>query len=443
MKRNLFYAAFVALLILNIGNASATPAGWANSSFNYRNCYNVNGSTITDYQLLTNISYSANMNSDFSDLRPYHQNGTASVALPYWIESKIDSNWASVWTKADYIDNGGDEWLCWYYGNTTATNQSNISATFILGDDFNGASLNPQWTTGFLGSGATVTQNGSGYVDLSAPSGVSAAAGINSTRTLTCNVSVVWNRMKVSSATNSYANTHIGNGVITCDGGTSCAGSDYWDTQLNTGYTFTGETINNYQAILKHTPATSYLSPYSNINTADFITYRTYQADYWCNGTINYWIYNMSKSNISTAIDTQYAAAAKTLAFTQGGDTSANVKTSYINWTYVRAITATEPTQGAFAGEENPYSFSFSVASPSTATYYVSNVTLNFTVSGANASFPCWSRIDSVVSSLGSIANNTPSVSTLTLTNGAHSVNVTCYGGSPAGNTTSQRSVRQ
>ncbi|MEM3455459.1 MAG: LamG domain-containing protein, partial [Candidatus Micrarchaeia archaeon] len=68
--------------------------GWWNSSFPYRKQINITSSTpLTDYQVALNITYNSHMQLDFDDIR-FVQGGTK---LPYWIEDKVDGQWAYVW----------------------------------------------------------------------------------------------------------------------------------------------------------------------------------------------------------------------------------------------------------------------------------------------------------------------------------------------------------
>ena len=98
------------------------------------------GSNLTDYQAFINITNQtilSHMRADGADLRffpsatstPYSSSG-----LAYWIEA-INSTQAKVWVKANISSSGTTLYM--YYGNSSASAQSNGSATFVFFDDFN------------------------------------------------------------------------------------------------------------------------------------------------------------------------------------------------------------------------------------------------------------------------------------------------------------------
>lgn len=122
--------------------------GWWNSTWQYRKSIDVevsDGSTLTDYQILLNVTNESNMQSDFDDLRFTNNcsDGTAGAyELDYCIGSdcgdnyydKVDSNYADVWVKVSTINST----ICMYYGNEdeNLTSESNPINTFIFFDDF-------------------------------------------------------------------------------------------------------------------------------------------------------------------------------------------------------------------------------------------------------------------------------------------------------------------
>ena len=83
---------------------------------------------ITDvhsYYSIINVSYEASMNVDFSDLR--FTDSVELNELSYYIEMKVDSNYAIVRIKTEAeID------IYMYYGNGVATTTSNVSAVYGL-----------------------------------------------------------------------------------------------------------------------------------------------------------------------------------------------------------------------------------------------------------------------------------------------------------------------
>lgn len=97
---------------------------------------NTGGSALTDYQVQLNVTYDADMQADFDDLR--FVNVSAGTEEAYWIEDKLDSNWCLVWFNATYIK--GDGWSNdtteMYYNNSSLSSTSDITGTFIDSDDF-------------------------------------------------------------------------------------------------------------------------------------------------------------------------------------------------------------------------------------------------------------------------------------------------------------------
>ncbi|RLF40063.1 MAG: hypothetical protein DRN00_00345 [Thermoplasmata archaeon] len=108
---------------------------WWNMSWRYRKpitIHNPSSEDLYEYQVFINISYNSHMKSDFSDLRFTWYNATSNKEeeIPYYIEEKVDSQWATVWVKVTELKNNTDTTIHVYYGNPDATSVSNISATF-------------------------------------------------------------------------------------------------------------------------------------------------------------------------------------------------------------------------------------------------------------------------------------------------------------------------
>ncbi len=134
---------------------------WWNSSWGYNKPITITSTkSLTDYQMNINVSYDSHMQTNFNDIRFTTQNGTTS--LSYWIESKIDSSWASVWVKVPTLSVGSNT-IYLYYGNPSVSSASNGNTTFILFDDFNGGYDTSKWTTG--GPGTVGTSNGKLWIN--------------------------------------------------------------------------------------------------------------------------------------------------------------------------------------------------------------------------------------------------------------------------------------
>ena len=97
---------------------------------------NTGGGALTHYQVNLNITHTYYMNNNFSDIRV--KNETAGTFVPYWIEAKSDGNWCSLWFNATSIPASSwcNDTYYLYYGDAGASSNSNITTTFLFGDDF-------------------------------------------------------------------------------------------------------------------------------------------------------------------------------------------------------------------------------------------------------------------------------------------------------------------
>jgi len=114
-----------------------THSSWWNTTFLYKKPITVtetSGTTLTDYSVLMKIPYSANMNSDFSDLRFIGSDNITE--LGYWIENYTASTDAYVWIKIPSLLASSNTLIYMYYGNSGVTTTSNIGNAFLFGDDF-------------------------------------------------------------------------------------------------------------------------------------------------------------------------------------------------------------------------------------------------------------------------------------------------------------------
>ena len=145
MTRRLPLALAALLLLL------APAFAWWNSSWMYRRAATISndtGSTLTDFQVRITVDTASlisagKMNSDCSDLRFVDSDDVTE--LNYWIESGCDTNSTVVWVKVPSIPAGGTT-IYMYYGNPTATSESNAQATFDFYDDFESGTLGSWWT---------------------------------------------------------------------------------------------------------------------------------------------------------------------------------------------------------------------------------------------------------------------------------------------------------
>jgi hypothetical protein len=142
---------------------TGAPVGpWADDSYAFRNTLTIQGSTgagtgyavrlrvgsqagggTVDLHLNGNAEAFPTVQDDGGDLAFYDADGT--TALPFWVES-VSGGVATVWVRvAESL--AADRDIQLYYGKTGATDLSDGNATFLLFDDFEGATLDPAvWT---------------------------------------------------------------------------------------------------------------------------------------------------------------------------------------------------------------------------------------------------------------------------------------------------------
>ncbi len=125
-------------------SAGTDTSGWL-SGWMYRIPITIteqSGSTLTDYQVLIQLS-STNFNfahakSDGSDIRFTSSDGKTS--LDYWIEEWTATS-AKIWVEIPSIPANGQIEIYMYYGNPSATSESDGNAVFDFFDDFEGSVL--------------------------------------------------------------------------------------------------------------------------------------------------------------------------------------------------------------------------------------------------------------------------------------------------------------
>ena len=118
--------------------------------------------------------------SDFGDIRFTDSDGV--TLLPYWVEDKVDSNYAKVWVKVPSIPASPSQATIYiYYGNSSATSASNGNNTFVLFDDFDTLDTN-KWDVNTLNGGSASVSGGA--LVLTAGSTTQSGAGVTSKNAL-------------------------------------------------------------------------------------------------------------------------------------------------------------------------------------------------------------------------------------------------------------------
>jgi len=107
-----------------------------------------NTQTLLNFQVPINLTYDLDMQPDFSDIRFTWYNATdgRETEIPYWIESKVDLQWAYIWVKVPEIPASNYTTIYIYYGNTTPViSESNGTAVFEFFDDFDDGVISSNW----------------------------------------------------------------------------------------------------------------------------------------------------------------------------------------------------------------------------------------------------------------------------------------------------------
>jgi len=119
------------------------PDNWWNSSWVCRKSFNVtenSGVNLSDFQV--NISVDTQtpisqgkMNADCSDIRFVN---SSNDPVSYWLNNSCNSLAGVVWIKVNNLTASQNSTFYMYYGNPSATSQSNGTATFDFFEDFSG-----------------------------------------------------------------------------------------------------------------------------------------------------------------------------------------------------------------------------------------------------------------------------------------------------------------
>jgi hypothetical protein len=127
------------------------------SGWSYRRPVTITNTTsdLTDYQVLITLNTQTlisqgKASSTCADLRFTDSDG--ETLLNYWIESDCNTTSTKIWVKVPSIPASSTKTIYVYYGNSSATSQSNGDNTFLFFDHFEGTSLNLNKWTGDTGS---------------------------------------------------------------------------------------------------------------------------------------------------------------------------------------------------------------------------------------------------------------------------------------------------
>ncbi|MDA2936069.1 DUF2341 domain-containing protein [Patescibacteria group bacterium AH-259-L05] len=124
-----------------------------------------NANDLVDYAVKVNLSYIAEMNTDFSDVRFTSSDGIA--LLSYYREEYTDSQSAVFWVKIPSIPKYSEVIVYQYYDNDNAGYDGSGESVFVWFDDFNSADRADE----YINFGTNFDSVGSGYVRMNNPVG--------------------------------------------------------------------------------------------------------------------------------------------------------------------------------------------------------------------------------------------------------------------------------
>ena len=304
------------------GNYDLEKWAWWNSSWSRKREINItenSGSTLNNYSVLLYVTYDADMNADFSDLR--FTNSAEDTELGYWIDNKSDSNYAYVWVKVPTLTASSNTIIYMYYGDSGASSESNIKNAFLLGDDFDDGSLDTSLWNTYTDSGGSIVESG-GILTITQNAGSNLYSKISSTLTFGINTELI-TRMYLSATT---VSTKAQLGYLNNMNWASrdSALKSAFNNNENTQATVTENDAETSWTSLSTTGLNSY---------GKFIVRR--------DGSSNVYFYkdgsllNQHTTDIPTS---SYPIEADTQVW------SSNNAYIYIDWLYVKVYTSSEPT---------------------------------------------------------------------------------------------------
>jgi flagellin-like protein len=119
-------------------HSSGSSEIWYNPSWPKRKAITVDNSLnpndLVNYQVMVDVQYDSDMIADFSDLR--FTDSDYQTLIPHWIESSVSTDHASVWVNVPFVPVSSTINIYMYYGNPSASSESDPDATFDLFVDF-------------------------------------------------------------------------------------------------------------------------------------------------------------------------------------------------------------------------------------------------------------------------------------------------------------------
>ena len=354
--------------------------------------------------------------TDFGDVRFTDDDGV--TALPYWMESKVDSDNAVFWVRIADDLSSSPATIYIYYGKNDAATTSNGDNTFLLFDDFLGNSLDSsKWTSVTKGNGGSVSV-ANGEVTLNPKDNTVSSASIQSVQTFTNSILIQIKR-KYTAGTEDYLDTSLGAGsVVDADNGGT---GDWWHTTLQSGYLWLYQTAYGVYEEIGCMPATGGRVVLTSGGGDLFDTsYRIHDLIYTSNGVLK-WI--VDGIQISNASDSNFLTNNKKILISQGEFLNGQGADTVIDYVLVRRYVDPEPSNGAWGNEEMAEPpvviFTFSPANPKASEPVLFNASLSTSNCGTIVNYS-WSFGDGNVTPTSNPtivhAYNIPGTYNITLT---------------------------
>ena len=326
----------------------------------YLNTSNVNANAhdlliVTDREkTLPNdeVSVNGKCRTDFGDIRFMDYDGTTK--LSYWIEEKIDGEYATFWVRVPNIPKYPNSTTIYlYYGNHKLTTTSNGDDTFLFFDDFEDGVLDTnKWIVHKNGSANAVVEetvfDNKGVLHLAGEPNVISSASIESTFTFLSGIVV---RIKHLINEEHYSDVSLGYGNLV---GATGSGN-WWHTTFENGYLFmwqspvSGESSIDAAIYRMDTGTYTALTSLDSGGLTKLNKWYILEYIYTDSGELR-WVHN-GNLWLSTT-DTTHLSSNKKLLISQGEYSGGQGGDRYIDYIFIRKFIDPEPSHGAWGPEE-------------------------------------------------------------------------------------------
>jgi hypothetical protein len=164
------------------GAEGATPGTWYDSDWGKRTrvrVVNNDATTYTNVAVKLDVTYDADMQTNFEDIRFTDSTGTALVG--HWLERFTSATQADVWVQIPTLPTSGVTEIYMYYDNAFATSESDASNVFSAFEDFESNDIsNYSGDTALFATGGTYAFGGDYGLDASPDTSAVATDGISS-----------------------------------------------------------------------------------------------------------------------------------------------------------------------------------------------------------------------------------------------------------------------